>query len=263
MPVNLEQERDDLEDMEPLAPEDELPTYRSNASHAQELLAHIMGEDPDGFDRGDINNDVPESLKALHPYAVTLGLSNLESCLKLEQATFPPELAGTREKFEYRLSKASELCFGLFTSADSSSADIHAETAATANPVNSHEPARKGILLGHIIATKSANELVQDEDMKLGNHNEAGRTLAVHSLAVLPDYQKRGIGRVLMKAYVQRMNESKIADRISILAFERLVPFYESLGFENRGKGGSRYGGEDWVNMVCTFPKSPPVQYGR
>lgn len=119
------------------------------------------------------------------------------------------------------------------------------------------------MLLGHVIATKTTNTLIADDDMKVGNHDDAGRTIALHSLAVLPAYQKRNIGKVLLKAYVQRMNESRAADRISILTFDRLVPFYESMGFENKGKGGSQYGGENWVNMVCTFPEPEEVRYGR
>lgn len=81
-------------------------------------------------------------------------------------------------------------------------------------------------------------------------HIEHGRTIAIHSLAVLPEFQKRGIGSMLMKAYVQRMASSNNADRISLLAYDHLVPFYESLGFEKKGKGGSKHGGVEWVDMV-------------
>ena len=86
-------------------------------------------------------------------------------------------------------------------------------------------------------------------------HNEAGRTLAVHSLAVLPAYQHVGLGTTLMKAYVQRMVESDVADRISILTYEDLIGFYTKLGFENKGKSSNSYGGGNWTNMVRrSFP---------
>ena len=118
-------------------------------------------------------------------------------------------------------------------------------------------------------ATKTANDLVSDQDMmrpppdqsNVSNaspeqqkhhygHNEAGRTIALHSVAVLPAYQKTGLGTTLMKSYVQRMVEGDVADRISLLAQEDLVPYYEKLGFEHRGKSAVEYGGGDWVNMV-------------
>lgn len=124
--------------------------------------------------------------------------------------------------------------------------------------------------MAQILATKTSNTLVSDEDMMLPlpdqssvnkappeagvphrGHNEAGRTLAVHSLAVLPAYQRVGLGTTLMKAYVQRMLEGEVADRISILTYDELIGFYEKLGFENKGKSKTEYGGGNWTNMVC------------
>lgn len=83
-------------------------------------------------------------------------------------------------------------------------------------------------------------------------HQENGRTLAVHSLAVLPDYQRRGLGTALMKSYVQRMLESDVADRVALLTYDRLVPYYEALGFENIGRSRVKFGGEAWNDMVCS-----------
>lgn len=39
-----------------------------------------------------------EAIKHLHPYAAILGLSDVESCLALEDATFPEQHRATREK---------------------------------------------------------------------------------------------------------------------------------------------------------------------
>lgn len=107
MPVNLEQEADeDMEHMPSLSSEaDGLPMHRANTSHAQQLLAHIMGEDldGDGYERNQVHNDMPAALKELNPYCVTLGLSDLDSCVKLEKAAFGPELAATHEKVMLRL----------------------------------------------------------------------------------------------------------------------------------------------------------------
>ena len=81
-------------------------------------------------------------------------------------------------------------------------------------------------------------------------HHENGRTIAVHSLAVLSAYQARGLGKIVMKSYIQRMESSGIADRISLLAHEGLVRFYEGLGFENKGPSEVKFGGGRWTNMV-------------
>lgn len=166
-------------------------------------------------------------------------------------------------QFIYRITKSGELCLGLFTSAYPDSAQQDAPTASTAKPPDSNEPKRTGILLAHIIATKIEGDTITDDDMALPprwkegadmephlGHKEFGRTLAVHSLAVLPTYQKRGLGTILMKSYVQRMVEAETADRIAVLTYDKLVPYYDSLGFVNHGKSKVKFGGGNWVDMV-------------
>lgn len=81
-------------------------------------------------------------------------------------------------------------------------------------------------------------------------HQENGRTLALHSLAVLPDYQGRGLGTALVKSYVQRMLESDVADRVALLTYDRLIPYYEHLGFEHIGRSRCKFGGGEWNDMV-------------
>ena len=87
------------------------------------------------------------------------------------------------------------------------------------------------------------------EDEPLG-HQEQGGTIALHSLAVAAEHQRKGLGSVLMKAYIQRIKDSKIADRIALLAHDHLVGFYEGLGFTNMGTSACKFGGGSWNNMV-------------
>ena len=123
-------------------------------------------------------------------------------------------------------------------------------------------PERKAVLLGHIVATKTTNPTVTDDDMnipergskeppdpKIG-HKEEGRTVCIHSLAVLPQYQRRGLGKTLMKSYIQRMESQGVADRAALIAHEALIPYYEALGFENLGESAAQFGGGGWFDMV-------------
>jgi GNAT superfamily N-acetyltransferase len=158
----------------------------------------------------------------------------------------------------------SGLCYGLFTTVDpdSNSEDKNAPTYSVA-PKAESDYDRRRVLLGHIVATKTTNEVIKDEDMALPpnweaesttpsdlGHKDAGRTLCIHSLAVLPDYQGKGVGTNLIKGYIQRMKDSRICDRIALLAEDKLVPFYESLGFENVGPSEATFGGMPWNDMV-------------
>ncbi|KXT01180.1 hypothetical protein AC578_592 [Pseudocercospora eumusae] len=197
-----------------------------------------------------------EKRDELHPYTQTLSLSDVESCVRLEEATFPPQERCTREKFQYRLTLCGHLSMGIFTSQEG---DSNTTTAATAQPVYSGAPERKSVLMGHIVATKTTSLTVTDSDMaiptpdnpdpKLG-HKEEGRTVCIHSLAVLPEYQKRGLGQTLMKAYLQRIESHGVADRAALIAHEHLIPYYEKLGFENKGPSKAQFGGGGWFDMI-------------
>jgi len=84
-------------------------------------------------------------------------------------------------------------------------------------------------------------------------HNEDGQTVCLHSLCVHPDFQRLGLAQILLKAYVQRIRDSAVANRIALIARARLVGFYEKFGFKNVGPSPCQYGGGNWVDMVLDF----------
>ena len=126
-------------------------------------------------------------------------------------------------------------------------------------------PDRKSVLLAHCVVTRTTNETIYDEDMEIPKdwknsvprasdvgHKELGRTVALHSLAVLPDCQGQGLGATIMKSFIQRIDHADAADRIALLAHEQMVKFYEKFGFESRGPSKATFGGGNWVDMVCS-----------
>lgn len=154
---------------------------------------------------------------------------------------------------------------GLFTSIEPAKDPENAPvTSDTSAPVYSGAPQRKAVLLGHIIATKTDNATVTDDDMKIPNpddqdtakkveHQEDGRTVCIHSLAVLPGYQKKGLGTTLMKAYLQRIESHDVADRVALIAHGHLIEYYESFGFVNQGESKAQFGGGGWNDMVSHY----------
>ncbi len=131
-------------------------------------------------------------------------------------------------------------------------------------------------MLAHIVATQTSSETVTDasmgypEDWQSPNpkppkdgseplgHQIHGKTIAIHSLAVLPAHQRKGLGKTLMRAYIQRMEDAGVADRLSLLAHEHLVRYYEKLGFDNRGESKATFGGGGWYDMVNFHTLSTP-----
>ncbi|KAI9890665.1 MAG: hypothetical protein M1814_003734 [Vezdaea aestivalis] len=204
---------------------------------------------------------------SLHPHVRALTAADVESCVALEEAAFPPEKRCSREKFNYRLSKCGELSLGIFSTAEPSSEVANAATAASATPADSARPQAREVLLAHVVATKSHELLVTDKSMGVPEswpsasttsndtgHQELGRTLALHSVAVLPAYQGKGLGSVLVRAYLQRMGDAALADRVVILCLPEKIKWYEKFGFENKGKSEATFGGGGWTAMTYDFP---------
>lgn len=92
--------------------------------------------------------------------------------------------------------------------------------------------------------------LPEKPDSEPLGHQDQGPTIAIHSLAVLPEHQRKGLATILMKSYIQRIKDAAIAKRIALLTHGPLIPFYSKLGFSNRGRSHCEFGGGNWNNMV-------------
>ena len=171
----------------------------------------------------------------------------------------------------YRLTICPELSLGLFSTGAPDDVVSSSSTYPFARAPDSTNPAKRGVLIAHVIATKSTALSVTDSSMDIPpnwkknlsssetrGHQEHGRTLAIHSLATLPRFQNRGFGKTVMKSYIQRMETSGLADRIALLAHDHLVKYYEALGFRNRGKSEAKFGGGEWNDMVYEIINHAP-----
>ncbi|KAG0649432.1 Arylalkylamine N-acetyltransferase [Hyphodiscus hymeniophilus] len=213
----------------------------------------------------------------LHPYTRPLTISDLDSVVALENASFEdPSERATREKFIYRLNKCNELCLGIFCTVVPDSG-ITAETIPTGHPVETSRPnGAICVLIGHVVAAKTNDLSATDKSMDFPKdwdsehpsksdlgHQEAGRTIVLHSVAVLPQFQGRGLGRVLLQAYIQQMNGAGIADRLVLIAHDHKVGWYERFGFQNRGRSKAQFGGGEWYDMVYELKSlEPRATYG-
>ena len=124
------------------------------------------------------------------------------------------------------------MCLGVFcTVVPSENKGFEAETLAAARLVvtGRHNDA-VSVLLAHVVATRSLSPVVIDADMDYPRdwrtrgsqcadvgHQDAGRTVALHSVAVLPKMQGVGLGKMVITSYLQQMNGSGLADRMALL----------------------------------------------
>ena len=84
-------------------------------------------------------------------------------------------------------------------------------------------------------------------------HDELGTTVCLHSLCVHPAFQGRGLGRVLLVGWTQRLRDAGIAKRVALICRERYVKWYEKAGFKLVGESKCQYGGGGWMDMVLEF----------
>ncbi|KAI1379411.1 acyl-CoA N-acyltransferase [Hypoxylon crocopeplum] len=208
------------------------------------------------------------------PNVRPLTISDLESCVALENAAFTnPEHRCTREKFEYRLATCPELCIGLFcTVVPGNAKSFEIDTLPPSHPVETgRDDGARTVLLAHIIATRSDGRVVTDAAMDyprdfrtskrntsgLG-HQDAGSTVCVHSLSVHPKLQACGLGKLIMKSYLQQLKNSAIADYCALICQEYLISFYKRFNFEHQGPSEAGFGGGGWHDMTLEIDSLPP-----
>ncbi|KAF7587833.1 hypothetical protein BBP40_006656 [Aspergillus hancockii] len=187
------------------------------------------------------------ALAGLNPFTRPLTAADLRSCVTVESA-FPEHERCSEEKFAYRLHRTPELCLGLFV-----------------NKNNNEQ------LIAHVIGIRSSSTAITDASMQMPSdwrshsagepvvvdgevigHDPRGTSVAVHSVVVLPEYQGTGVGKILVKRYVEYMRTAGIpAERIVLICHDYLIRFYESAGFEYQGPSPCKFIKGEWFNMTC------------
>ncbi|KAK1142924.1 hypothetical protein N8T08_007165 [Aspergillus melleus] len=95
----------------------------------------------------------------------------------------------------------------------------------------------------------AADEVVTVNGEAIGSEPHGG-SVAVHCLAVVPEFQGKGVGRALFNAYIEYIKSGVVrADRIVIIAHDHLIRFYESFEFGNEGPSACAFGGGGWFDM--------------
>ena len=90
---------------------------------------------------------------------------------------------------------------------------------------------------------------ISDEELKqLIGHDADGRNMVIFALAVLPEFQKRGIAKQLMLKFIEEAGRNK-KEKVLLMCKQYLVAYYEGLGFTHAGLSRSTHGGAEWHEM--------------
>ncbi|KAJ4270036.1 hypothetical protein NW762_001709 [Fusarium torreyae] len=168
------------------------------------------------------------------PMLQPLTENDIDTCVTLESvALSEARYRSPREKIEYRIRKSGGICYGLFNTVRPS--DVKSLSITTMQHSRFVEGGRgdqsKHVMFAHVLATLGTHSVVTDADMAMPEnwrdakackdsplgHQSSGRTICLHSFIVCPEVQGVGIGKTVMKSYLELMNESGMADRVAII----------------------------------------------
>lgn len=147
---------------------------------------------------------------------------DIDVIAELESTCFPQEQAATKEKLKERLER---FC-NHFLLAEYNDTVV-------------------GYIGGMVTNVKFIKDCMY-EDSSL--HNEQGDYQMVFSLVVHPDYRKKQIATALMENMIE---QAKQEDRkgIGLTCLEKLLVFYERMGFRSYGISKSNHGNAIWYDM--------------
>ena len=151
-------------------------------------------------------------------------IQDLDVVSEIELKCFPLEEAATREAFEYRI-----------------------QTFPTSFILAMLEDK----VVGHVNGCCTDLPLICDELFeKDGGHNPNGKNQMIFGLAVLPEYQRKGIAEKLMKSIILSA-KSEGRESVVLTCKNQLVHYYEKFGFKSLGISESTHGGAVWYDMIC------------
>jgi ribosomal protein S18 acetylase RimI-like enzyme len=147
---------------------------------------------------------------------------DLDECYLVEISGFPPEEAATRETIKLRIDTFPQ---GFFVAE------------------------MEGRVVGMLNSAATDKVDLSDEELKqLIGHNPHGQNMVVFALAVLPEFQKRGIANQLMSRFVEAARARR-KKNVLLMCKQNLIAYYERMGFRHVGLSRSRHGGAEWHEM--------------
>jgi len=148
--------------------------------------------------------------------------SDLEGVTALEAACFSPAEAAPKETFAYRIGAFPERFF---------------------------VAEKEGEIIGMINGCASSQGTITDDLFEPRGHEPNGKNQMIFGLAVLPKYQRQGIGAKLMEHMIAFCKETGM-EKVVLTCKQEKINYYCKFGFENIGLSASVHGGSVWYDMI-------------
>ncbi len=148
--------------------------------------------------------------------------ADLAAVTELEAACFSPATAAGEKAFAYRIQTFPERFF-----------------VAEEN----------GRIIGMVNGCASSLPVIEDRLYGPQGHEPDGKNQMIFGLAVLPEFQGRGIGTALMNHLIGFCRETAM-EKLILTCRDCRVSYYERFGYVNCGLSASTHGGVEWYDMI-------------
>lgn len=153
-------------------------------------------------------------------------MADLDIVTEIEEKSFPPAEAASRERFEARMKAFGEAFLIL---------------EDDGKPV--------GLIDGMVTdREKIVDEMFADATL----HNPNGAWQSVFGLCVIPEYRRQGGAALLMNAFIEKARREGRKGLI-LTCKDRLIHYYSKFGYESLGVSESVHGGAVWYDMILRF----------
>ncbi|MBI9088393.1 MAG: GNAT family N-acetyltransferase [Desulfobacterium sp.] len=106
-----------------------------------------------------------------------------------------------------------------------------------------------GRVVGFINGGSTCKEDITDEAFKdMVGHDSSGTNIVIFSVAIHPEFQKKGISVPLLKTYIELSKDLK-KSKILLICKDDLVKYYGRFGFSYMAESNSEHGGFKWHEM--------------
>lgn len=150
-------------------------------------------------------------------------LEDLPQLIAIENLSFSPDSAATKEAFQSRIQFISDSFFV---------AEVNDKVV--------------GLINGPVI---SQPFITDDLFATIQPNPEQGGHQSILGLAVHPDFRSQGIASMLLQK-IEAKAKSQQRETVTLTCTEDLVDYYEARGYQNCGVSQSSHGGEIWYNLV-------------
>ena len=149
-------------------------------------------------------------------------LDDLNSAYRIESECFPPSEAASKENIEKRIK-------------------IFPQGFLVCEIDNK--------VIGYVNSGSTNTFDITDEEFKgLSGHEEDGKNIVIFSLAVIKEFQNKGIASRLLNEFVNKSRKMR-KEKILLLCKDHLINYYQKNGFLYFNKSKSNHGGSRWHEM--------------